>query len=205
MKLYYWPKTRAFRALWMLEEIGEPYELAHVNLRAGEQDTTNFHHINPMCKLPALDDAGVQVAESGAVLLYLADRFPEAKLGVPPGDPLRGRFLQWLFFTPGCLEPAMAEKLTGASGNSFSFGWGNLERVKAAIDTALDEGDWLLGERFSAADLLLAGTLQIAFVAKLLEPAGRIGEYVDRAIARDAHSRAMAIEQREIEALKLKH
>ena len=125
---------------------------------------------------------------------------------IPPRRfPLRGRFLQWLFFTPGCLEPAMAEKLTGAAGNSFSFGWGNLERVKTAIDTALDEGDWLLGERFSAADLLLAGTLQIAFVAKLLEPSGRIGDYVERAIAREGHARAMAIEQREIDALKLKH
>ncbi|MBP0588738.1 glutathione S-transferase [Paraburkholderia sp. LEh10] len=202
MKLYYWPKTRAFRALWMLEETGAPYELAHVNIRAGEQDTTNFHQVNPMCKLPALDDDGVQVAESGAVLLYLADRFPAAMLGAPVGDPLRGRFLQWLFFTPGCLEPAMAEKMTGASGNSFSFGWGNLERVKAAIDQALGEGDWLLGERFSAADLLLASTLQIAFVAKLLDPAGRIGEYVERAMAREAHSRAVAVEQREIGALK---
>ena len=202
MKLYYWPKTRAFRALWMLEEAGVPYELAHVNIRTGEQDTTDFHHVNPMCKLPALDDNGVQVAESGAVLLYLADRFPEAGLGAPVGDPLRGRFLQWLFFTPGCLEPAMAEKLTGASGNSFSFGWGDFDRVKQAINAALDEGEWLLGERFTAADLLLAGTLQIAFMSKLLEPAGRIGEYVERAMARDGHARAVAVEQREIAALK---
>lgn len=202
MKLYYWPKTRAFRALWMLEETGAPYELTHVNLRAGEQDTTDFHHVNPMCKLPALDDNGVQVAESGAVLLYLADRFPEAKLGAPVGDPLRGRFLQWLFFTPGCLEPAMAEKMTGASGNSFSFGWGNLERVQAAIELALGEGEWLLGKQFSAADLLLASTLQIAFVAKLLEQSGRVGEYVEQAMAREAHTRALNVELREIAALK---
>lgn len=202
MKLYYWPKTRAFRALWMLEETGATYELTHVNLRAGEQDTTDFHHVNPMCKLPALDDNGVQVAESGAVLLYLADRFPEAKLGAPVGDPLRGRFLQWLFFTPGCLEPAMAEKMTGASGNSFSFGWGNLERVQAAIELALGEGEWLLGKQFSAADLLLASTLQIAFVAKLLEQSGRVGEYVEQAMAREAHARALNVELREIAALK---
>jgi glutathione S-transferase len=202
MKLYYWPKTRAFRALWMLEETGVPYELSHVNLRAGEQDTTDFHHVNPMCKLPALDDSGVQVAESGAVLLYLADRFPEAKLGAPVGDPLRGRFLQWLFFTPGCVEPAMAEKMTGASGNSFSFGWGNLERVQAAIELALGEGEWLLGKQFSAADLLLASTLQIAFVAKLMDASGRIGAYVEQAMAREAHTRAMAVELREIAAQK---
>lgn len=202
MKLYYWPKTRAFRALWMLEEVGVPYELVHVNLRTGEQDTTDFHHVNPLCKVPALDDNGVQVAESGALMLYLAERFPDAKLGPAIGDPLRGRFLQWLFFTPGCLEPAMAEKMTGASGNSFSFGWGSLERVKQAIDAALDENEWLLGDRFSAADLMLASTLEIAFVAKLMEPAGRLGEYVKKAVSREAHARAMAVEQREIAALK---
>ena len=100
MKLYYWPKTRAFRALWMLEEIGAPYELVRVNIRAGEQGAHDFCRVNPMTKLPALDDDGVQVAESGAVLLYLADQFPGANLGAALDDPLRGRFLQWLFFTP---------------------------------------------------------------------------------------------------------
>jgi glutathione S-transferase len=183
MKLYYWPKTRAFRALWMLEEIGVPYELVRVNIRAGEQGAHGFSRVNPMTKLPALDDHGVQVAESGAVLLYLADRFPAARLGATLDDPLRGRFLQWLFFTPGCLEPAMAEKMVGSAGNTFSFGWGD-------------------GERFTAADLLLAGTLQIAFMAKLLEPKGRIGDYVERAVSRDAHGRAVAVEQRELAALK---
>ncbi|WP_133649916.1 glutathione S-transferase family protein [Paraburkholderia flava] len=202
MKLYYWPKTRAFRALWMLEEIGAHYDLVRVNIRAGEQGTADYRGVNPMTKLPALDDDGVRVAESGAVLLYLADRFPAANLGAPLDDPLRGRFLQWLFFTPGCLEPAMAEKITGSAGNSFSFGWGDLDRVKQAIDGALDEGEWLLGERFTAADLLLVSTLQVAFAAKLLEPKDKIGDYVGRALARDAHTRAVAVEQRERDALK---
>ena len=94
MKLYYWPKTRAFRALWMLEELGVPYEFAYVNIRAGEQNGAAFCAVNPMSKLPALDDDGVCVAESGAVLLYLADKHPQAGLGVPLDDPLRGRFLQ---------------------------------------------------------------------------------------------------------------
>jgi glutathione S-transferase len=200
MKLYYWPKTRAFRALWMLEEIGAPYELAHVNIRAGEQGSSEFRGVNPMTKLPALDDDGMRVAESGAVLLYLADKFPEAHLGAPSGDPLRGRFLQWMFFTPGCVEPAMAERITGAAGNTFSFGWGDLERVTHAIESALDEGPWLLGERFSAADLLLASTLQIGIMAKLFEPGGKFGAYVERAHAREGYARARAIEEREIAA-----
>ncbi|MGH8777435.1 glutathione S-transferase family protein [Paraburkholderia sp.] len=202
MKLYYWPKTRAFRALWMLEEVGVPYELMRVNIRAGEQGTADYRGVNPMTKLPALDDDGVRVAESGAVLLYLADRFPAANLGAPLDDPLRGRFLQWLFFTPSCLEPVMAEKITGSAGNSFSFGWGDFDRVRQAIDGALDEGEWLLGERFTAADLLLVSTLQVAFSARLLEPQGKLGDYVGRALGRDAHARAIAVEQRERDALK---
>jgi glutathione S-transferase len=186
----------------MLEEIGAPYELVRVNIRAGEQGAHNFCNINPMKKLPALDDQGVHVAESGAVLLYLADKFPAAGLGATLDDPLRGRFLQWLFFTPGCLEPAMAEKIVGSAGNTFSFGWGDFRRVTHAVDAALEEGEWLVGERFTAADLLLASTLQIAFMAKLLEPTGRIGDYVERAASRDAHVRATAVEQRELAALK---
>ncbi|WP_201326215.1 glutathione S-transferase N-terminal domain-containing protein, partial [Burkholderia sp. E168m23] len=114
MKLYYWPKTRAFRALWMLEEIGGVYELVPIDLRSHEQGSDAFVQVNPMAKLPALDDGSAPFAESGAVLLYLADRCPDAGLGVAPDDPLRGRFLQWMFFTPTCLEPAMAEKFTGA-------------------------------------------------------------------------------------------
>jgi Glutathione S-transferase, N-terminal domain len=77
MKLYYWPRTRAFRALWMLEELQVPYEFAYVNIRAGEQNDPPFCHVNPMSKVPALEDDGAYVAESGAVLLYLADKYPD--------------------------------------------------------------------------------------------------------------------------------
>lgn len=94
MKLYYWPKTRAFCALWMLEEMRVPYDLEFVNIRAGAQNDAAFCRVNPMSKLPALEDRGVCVAESDAVLLYLADRFPDTQLGVPFDDVARGRFLQ---------------------------------------------------------------------------------------------------------------
>lgn len=204
MKLFYWPKTRAFRALWMLEEMRLPYELAFVNIRAGAQNDSAFSRVNPMSKLPALEDGLVRVAESGAVLLYLADRYPQARLGVPLADPARGRFLQWMFFTGSCLEPAMAERMTGAEGNTVSFGWGDLGRVEHAIESALEEGQWLLGEQFTAADLLLASTLQIGFLARLIEPQGVLFDYVERAVARDGYERAAAIDHREAERLGLK-
>ncbi|CAN0623866.1 glutathione S-transferase [Burkholderia multivorans] len=201
MKLYYWPKTRAFRALWMLEEIGTQYELVPIDLRANEQGSDAFTRVNPMAKLPALDDGGVPFAESGAVLLYLADRFPGTCLGIAPGDPLRGRFLQWLFFTPSCVEPAMAEKFTGASGNPVVFGWGNIARVQRALVQTLADTPWLVGGHFTAADLLLASTLKVAFDAHLLPHEGVLGEYVARAEDRDGYRRAMEIERREAERL----
>jgi glutathione S-transferase len=204
MKLYYWPKTRAFRALWMLEEMRVPYDLEFVNIRSGAQNDAAFSRINPMSKLPALDDRGVCVAESGAVLLYLADRFPETQLGVSFDDAARGRFLQWMFFTGSCLEPAMAERMTGAPGNTVSFGWGDLNRVEHAVELALEEGPWLLGEQFTAADILTASTLQIAFMAKLIEPQGVLFDYVERAVAREGYERAAAIDHREAQRPALK-
>jgi glutathione S-transferase len=203
MKLYYWPKTRAFRALWMLEELRAPYELAFVNIRAGDQNEPAFCRVNPMSKLPALEDGSVRVAESGAVLLYLADRYPETALGVPLHDPSRGRFLQWMFFTGSCLEPAMAERVTGAQSNSVSFGWGDLGRVEHAIENALEEGPWLLGDQFTAADILAASTLQIGFIAKLIEPQGVLFDYVERSLAREGYERASAIDRREAGRLAL--
>jgi glutathione S-transferase len=204
MKLFYWPKTRAFRALWMLEEMRVPYELEFVNIRAGAQNDPDFCRVNPMSKLPALEDGGVRVAESGAVLLYLADRYPQSGLGVPFDDPARGRFLQWMFFTGSCLEPAMAERMTGAPGNTVSFGWGDLARVEHAIESALEEGPWLLGEQFSAADILAASTLQIAFVAKLIAPQGVLFDYVERSLAREGHERPAAFDRREAGRLALR-
>jgi glutathione S-transferase len=102
-----------------------------------------------------------------------------------------------MFFTGACLEPAMAEKMIGAPGNSVSFGWGDLGRVEKAIESALAHGPWLLGERFTAADILVASTLQIAYMAKLIEPGGALSEYVARATSRQAHERAVSIDKAE--------
>lgn len=109
-----------------------------------------------------------------------------------------------MFFTGSCLEPAMAERMTGAPGNTVSFGWGDLSRVEHAIEPALEEGPWLLGEQFTAADILTASTLQIAFMAKVIEPQGVLFDYVERSVAREGYERAAAIDHREAERLALK-
>lgn len=197
MKFYYWPRTRSFRVLWLLEELGVPYELEHVDIRAGAQATREYHAINPMGKVPAIDDGGIKLGESAAIMLYLADKYRTTPMAPTLDDPLRGRYLQWMLFTPACLEPAMAEKFTGVQGNSFSFGWGDFGRVVEALHDGLSAGPWLLGEQFSAADILVSSTLEVALKAKLLVHGSLIGEYIERANLRPAHVRAMQIEGRE--------
>src|SRR6516225_6145346 len=98
MKLYWAPQSRAFRALWMLEEAGCPYERVLVDIRKGEQSAPAFRAVNPMMKVPALTDGAAAVAESAAICAYVAERVPEARLAPPLGDPGRGRYLHWLFF-----------------------------------------------------------------------------------------------------------
>src|SRR5262249_3938739 len=168
MKLYFWPKSRAFRILWMLEEIGATCDLVPVNLRAGAQGTPQYRAINPMMKVPTLVDGKAVVSESGAILLYLAEKYPAAKLAPGPGEAQRGRFLQLLFFVGNCLEPAMAARFAGATPHPFSFGWGDLDRVVQYLEGVLKPGPYVLGQHFSAADILLGSTLQIALQAKLI-------------------------------------
>jgi glutathione S-transferase len=104
--LYYATQSRSIRALWMLEEIGRPYERVKVDIRGRDHPRPDFLKVSPLGKVPVIVDGETSVAESGAVLLYLTERFPEARLAPPPGDPARGRFLQWLFFAAGVIEPA---------------------------------------------------------------------------------------------------
>jgi glutathione S-transferase len=197
MKLYYWPKTRAFRVLWALEEIGAPYDLVRVNIREGAQATPQYRALNPMMKVPALAEGKRVITESGAILLYLADNFPTAKLAPAASDPRRGRFLQLLFFAAGCLEPAMAEKFAGATPHPYSFGWGDLERVTSVLADSLTTGPWLLDEFFTVADILIGEALAVATHAKLIEPQSPFSEYLARLHARPAFQNAKAIEDRE--------
>jgi glutathione S-transferase len=203
MKLYYWPKTRSFRLMWAMEELGEPYELVRVDLSKGEQHEPAFRAVNPFGKVPALSDGEVSVADSGAILLYLGDRFPEKALSPALSAPERGRYLQWMFFPGACLEPAAIEKVMGLPTNTMMRGWGDWERVLRHIREALEAGPWLVGGAFTFADLYLGSTLDTLIRFNVLAPEPPIGEYIERLRARPAYRRACAIEDAEIKALNL--
>lgn len=124
MRLYWAPRTRSFRILWLLEEAGQPYERELIDIQNGQQASPAFRAINPMMKVPALTDGDVAVAESAAICAYVADAVPDAGLAPPIGDPLRGRYLQWLAFSAGPLDAAITQKFTGIEIDPTAAGWG---------------------------------------------------------------------------------
>jgi glutathione S-transferase len=198
VKLYYFPRTRAFTSLWMLEEIGQPYEIARVDLRAPGHPTAAYRKINPMGKLAGFeDDNGCAMGETAAILLYLADKFPEAGLAPAIDDPQRGRFLQWLMFPATTMEPVMTEKRLKLTPNTSQSGWGDYDRAMGALEAALQPGPWLQGDRFTAADLYVSSHLNYGMQFGMIDRRPIFDAVVERATARPAFRRASEIEARE--------
>jgi glutathione S-transferase len=193
MQLYHCANTRAFTALWMLEEVGEPYELVQTDIRAPGHPSREYLAVNPMGKVPGLRDGDGAFGETAAILLYLADKFPRANLAPAPHDPRRGRFLQWLMFTPSTLEPVWTEKQRGAASNAFSAGWGDYARATNALESALTPGPCLFGDHFTAADLYLASSLGFGMRFGLQDKRPVFGAYVARAEQRPAFQRALRL------------
>jgi glutathione S-transferase len=191
MKLYWSPRSRSFSALWLMEETGEPYERVLTDISTGAQRTLEFLAVNPMGKVPALADGEATMAEAAAICAYVAERYPRAKLAPPLGDPRRAKYLYWLFFAPGCIEPAMVQLATKIEMNSVAAGWGDATRVFDVLDHALEKGPWILGEEFSAADIMIGSGLQFAVrVFKMAPSRPSFERYLDRCAARPAFQRA---------------
>lgn len=190
--LYHMPQTRGGTTSWMNEELGGVCEIRLVNLRKGEGRSAEFLKINPMGKLPALTHKGAIVTEAAAICAYLADQYPEKGLAPALSDPKRGEYYRWMFFSPSVIEPMMLDRLGKVvRENSTAAGHGDYERVMSAIDRALSNGPWLLGEKFSAADVVMGSTLNFATMFGAIPKEGRIKEYVDRNTARPAFAAMM--------------
>ena len=194
MQLYWAPRSRSFSALWLMEETGQPYERVLIDIRTGAQRSPDYLAINPMGKVPALMDGEATLAEAAAICAYVAERYPEAKLAPPVGDPLRAKYLYWLFFAPGCIEPAMVQIATKVEMNPVAAGWGEAARVFDVLDQALSKGPWILGETFSAADIAIGAGLNFAVrLFKMVPSRPSFDAYVARCMARPAFQRAEKI------------
>jgi glutathione S-transferase len=194
MQLYWAPRTRSFTALWLMEETGQPYERVLTDISAGAQKMPDYLAINPMGKVPALKDGDATMAEAAAICAYVAERYPGAKLAPPLGDQLRAKYLYWLFFAPGCIEPAMVQVATKLEMSSVSAGWGDAQRVYDVLDAALAQGPWILGENFSAADIVIGAALNFSVrLFKMVPSRPSFDAYIARFVARPAFQRAEKI------------
>jgi glutathione S-transferase len=190
--LHHHPFTRAANAVWMLEEVGVDYELRYVDIRSGAQKKPEILALNPMGKLPILVDGETVVTELAAIGLYLADRYAAGKLAPPLDDPARGTYLRWSFFSVSVIEPGAMAKASGWACKPSQVGWGTEESRTEAIERALSAGPFLLGDRFTMADVVFGGTLSYMLGAGTLSGTPATTAYVERLRARPAYKRAEA-------------
>ncbi len=196
LKLYHAAPSRSSIARWMLEEVGEPYEIELLDLKAGDQRTPAYLAINPMGKVPTLKDGETIVTEAAAICCYLADTYPAAKLAPPIGDPRRGPYLKWLFFGPGCVEPAMIDKALGREpGPRSTVGWGDYDTVVDVLKRAVADTPYLLGEQFTAADVVIGATVRWGLTFKLLPELPELVAYAERLGTRPALQRQIAADE----------
>jgi glutathione S-transferase len=188
--LYHHPFSRAATAIWMLEEVGVAYDLCFVDLQKGAQKAPEILALNPMGKLPILTDGAVVVTESAAIGLYLADRYSLGKLAPAPDDPARATYLRWSLFAPSVIEPGMIAKTSGAQFKPGQAGWGTYESMLAAMESAILGRNYVLGDRFSMADVVFGGTIRYMLQFKLLEPTPTFAAYSERLGARPAAQRS---------------
>jgi glutathione S-transferase len=184
MKLYSAPRTRAVRARWLLEELGVPYELVQVDATRRE----DYLAVHPLGELPALVDGDITLLESLAICLHLADRFPEKHLAPPVGSPERGAYYQWMTFAEVTLDPLVVGLLHQEALKPPA----RLATVLDVIDAGLGGREFLVGEAFTAADVVMASLLHLAHALHLLDGHPRLQEYVRRHTQRPAVRRAVS-------------
>ncbi|MEW5849476.1 MAG: glutathione S-transferase family protein [Myxococcota bacterium] len=200
LKLYYAPQTRSTRPRWLLEELGVPYELQRVDLKAGEHKKPDYLKLNPMGFMPTLVDGEMPIFESAAIILHLADKFPEKELAPPVGSPERAAYYQWILFGMATFEPAVydlhkhtvlfpeAERVPHIVEKARA----RLRQVYGVLEGALAGREYFVGNRFSAADVVMGS---VATWSRRLEPTRdfpNVEAYCTRMLERPAFKRSRA-------------
>jgi glutathione S-transferase len=189
--LYHRTKTRSSRFIFLLEELGAPYQIKHVVTRTregGEPDPANPH---PHGKVPAISDDGEVIFESPAIVLYLTDKFPKNGLGPQVGEKKRGTYVSLLAYYGSVLEPAYMSKFTNATVPRPMAGWVEVEEVMSFIVKTLSQSPYLLGDKFSGADVLYATTFGMFGQSPMMPKSDVVTDYVKRCLERAAYARAL--------------
>jgi glutathione S-transferase len=200
--LYHASPSRSSVVLWMLEEVGVPYDIKLLSLSKGDNLKPDYLAINPMGKVPAIKHGDTVITEVAAICTYLADAFPDKNLAVPVGTERRGTYLKWLFFGPGCLEPAMIDRAAPRKDppRRALLGYGEFDTTMDVIAKAVEKGPWLMGEQFTAADVVIGSNIRWGTIFKLIPERKEFLDYAARVAARPASQRADARDKEMAEA-----
>ncbi|MFN8644977.1 MAG: glutathione S-transferase family protein [Candidatus Binatia bacterium] len=198
--LYHSPRSRSVRPRWLLEEIGAAYDLVTLDFEKQEHKTAAHRQRHPHGQVPALVDGDLALIESAAICLHLADRFPAAQLAPPLGTPERGRYYQWVLYGIVTLEPPVLEvfmhtmRLPEAerSAAKAAAARERFAEIAQVLAEALGPNPFLLGERFSAADVVVGSTLAWASLFGLMDGMPALAAYVERLVQRPAYQRSQA-------------
>jgi len=194
LTLYHASPSRSSVVLWMLEEVGQPYDLKLLSLKQGDNLNPDYLAINPMGKVPALKHGDTVITEAAAICTYLADEFPQARLNIPIGAPGRGVYLKWLFFGPSCIEPAVIDRAAPRkeTARRGMLGYGDFDTVMNVAAQAVAKGPWLMGEKFTAADVIIGSNIRFGMMFKMIPERKEFTDYAVRIAARPAAQRVEA-------------
>jgi glutathione S-transferase len=192
--LFHRPKTRSTRFIFLLEELHAPYQLRLVTTRTRDGGAIDPANPHPHGKVPAISDDGAIVFESPAIALYLTDKFPKNRLGPQVGDAGRGAYLSWLSYYTGVLEPAFMSKFMNVEVPRGTAGWVPVEEAMPVIIKLLSAGPYMLGDHFSAADVLYGTTFALFAQSPMMPKSAAIEDYVRRIVARPAYQKAQALD-----------
>ena len=195
LKFYCAPWSRASGVFWLLEELGQPYEIELVDIRAPGGVSETYREIQPNKKVPAINHDGTIVTERAAICIYLGDAFPEAGLAPAIGNKDRPSYLTRLVYSDSVFDPAIAAKAQGWQYQSNNFSFGLFEDMVANVERLLSKQPYAVGDRFTAADTQLAGGINFTMnILKVLPPLQVFQDYVARATDRPAYRRYAAKE-----------
>lgn len=192
--LYQFPRTTSDRVRWLLDELAVPFESVTVNLMAGEHKKPEYLRINPNGLLPALVDGDTTVFESSAILLHVADKFGAGKVAPMPGSAERAAYYQWIVFTSTSIDPPALQVLLHSvilpedkrSAAAAEDGRRKFADASQVVEQALGDRAFLVGDTFTAADVMMAGALYRAAGLGLLADRPKLRGYFERQSARPA-------------------
>ncbi|MCA1300380.1 glutathione S-transferase family protein [Stappia indica] len=196
LTLHYAPRSRASATRVLLDELGAPYDLHVLNMRAGEQKSPAFLAINPLGKVPALTHGDTILTEAVAIALYAGDLFPQAGLTPTIGDPRRGAYLRWMVFYAASFEPALMDKMSGHVPPANECAYGTFDQVIELLADQLERAPYLLGDRITIADIQWGATLQWALSFKAVPALPVFTDYAERITARPSFRRVFEDEAR---------